>query len=112
MLDKLPNIVAHETVSTPDGAERSFVVGRALYGDGRLNDALAALTRAHVFWRTHAQDSRRAAEVEYWLGAVLWSLERRAEARDHLVRSRRILAASALPADAELVRASARILDK
>ena len=63
-----------------------------------------SLEMAHAFWRDFAPDNRGAGEAALWLGQCLLALDRKAEARAALNRAGKLLAASPMPADAELVK--------
>lgn len=60
-------------------------------------EALPLLENADLFWRDFAPNNRWAGETALWLG-------RRADAQAVLSRAARLLAASPIPADAELLK--------
>ena len=93
-----------ESSVTPSHAEALTGLGRALLEQNRAADALPSLEKAHNFWREFAPDNRGAGEAALWLGQCLLALDRKAEARVALSRAGKLLAASPMPADAELLK--------
>ena len=93
-----------ESSITPSHAEALTGLGRARLEQGRAADALPSLEKAHTFWREFAPDNRGAGEAALWLGHCLLALDRKDEAHAALNRAGRLLAASPIPADAELVK--------
>jgi len=93
-----------ESSITPSHAEALTGLGRARLEQKRAADALPSLEKAHTFWREFAPDNRGAGEAALWLGQCLLALDRKVEAHVALNRAGRLLAASPIPADAELVK--------
>jgi serine/threonine protein kinase len=93
-----------ESSITPSHAEALTGLGRARLEQGRPADALPSLEKAHAFWREFAPDNRGAGEAALWLGQCLLALDRKAEAHATLNRAGKLLAASPMPADIELVK--------
>jgi tetratricopeptide (TPR) repeat protein len=87
-------------------ARADLIVGMARVQMQRRDfaSALPSLEKADLFWREFAPDNRWAGEAALWLGRCYLALGRNAEAREPLKRAAKLLAASPIPADAELVR--------
>jgi serine/threonine-protein kinase len=66
--------------------------------------ALPSLQKADLFWQDFDPDNRWAGETALWLGRCYLALGRDADARAALDRAAKLLAASPLPADAQLVK--------
>jgi serine/threonine-protein kinase len=93
-----------ESLVTPARADALIGLGRAHLAQGRAADALPPLQNAHTFWSQFAPDNRGAGEAALWLGQCLLALDRKNEAHVVLNRAARLLAASPIRADAELVK--------
>lgn len=93
-------------VTTPDGAERQLLHGRALLAQGRVVDAMAPLQAAASYWRERLPASHWAGESEHWL-AVAMARQDTAAAAAARERASRLLARSPFPADRALARLSA-----
>jgi serine/threonine-protein kinase len=89
--------------TSPEGAERSLVYGRALLGLQRNAEALREIKRSHAYWLQTAPDSRRAAIASTWLGVALAAAGRRLEAREYLRLGIRFLSTSSLPLDQDVL---------
>jgi tetratricopeptide (TPR) repeat protein len=88
--------------TTPARADLLIGTGRAHLSLRQFATALPALQKADAFWREFAPDSRWAGEAALWLGRCLVALEREQEGGAELTRAAALLAASPLPADAQL----------
>ena len=92
-----------ESLVTPARADALIGLGRARLAQGRAADALLPLEAAHQFWREFAPENRWAGEAALWLGRCYLALGRKAEANEALIRARKLLAVSPIPADAALL---------
>jgi serine/threonine protein kinase len=94
--------------TTPARADLLIGMARAQMQQRQFAAALPTLQRADAYWREFAPDSRWAGEASLWLGRCLVALDRGREGREALSRAATLLAASPLPADAELVKLANR----
>jgi tetratricopeptide (TPR) repeat protein len=87
-------------------ARADLIVGMARVQMQRRDfaSALPSLEKADLFWREFAPDNRWAGETALWLGRCHLALGRIAEAREPMRRAAKLLAASPIPADADLAR--------
>jgi tetratricopeptide (TPR) repeat protein len=93
----------HGPRTTP--ARADLFVGGARVQMHRANyaAALPLLEKADSFWRDFDPENRWAGEAALWLGRCYLALGRGADAHPTLRRAEKILARSAIPADAKLL---------
>jgi serine/threonine-protein kinase len=87
-------------------ARADLLVGMARVDMHRRNypEALRLLESADLFWRDFDPDNRWAGETALWLGRCYSALGREADGAEALSRAAKLLAASRIPTDNELVR--------
>jgi serine/threonine-protein kinase len=100
--------VIQRQFTTPARTDLMIGMARAQMQHHRFDLALPALQEADAFWRDFAPDTRWAGEASLRLGQCLVALDREREGHDALSRAAPLLAASPLPADAELVKLARR----
>jgi hypothetical protein len=94
--------------TTPARVDLMIGTARAQMRRQEFAAALPALEKADAFWRDFATDSRWAGEAALWLGRCQLALRHDREGRAALSRAATLLAASPLPADAELEKLARR----
>jgi tetratricopeptide (TPR) repeat protein len=93
-----------KTHTTPARADLHVGMARVQMRHRKYEEALPLLEKADSFWRDFDAENRWAGEAALRLGHCYLALGRRADAQAALNRAARLLAASPIPADAELVK--------
>jgi len=89
---------------TPTRADLLIGTARLRMLRGDFARALPDLQRVDAYWRERRPDSHWSGEAALWLGRAHLALGQRAEAREDLSRSARLLGPSKIPADQALLR--------
>ncbi len=102
--------ILNEVQSTPSPT-RALVLqrlGRAQFESKQAAAALPLLTEAETFWRGLDVDHREAGIAAYWLGRCHAALGHASDAKQAYAHAAKVLARSAVPADASLAAAARR----
>jgi tetratricopeptide (TPR) repeat protein len=94
----------------PLRADIAVSLGRALLAQGNVPAAREALAAADNYWRGFGASNRSAGEAAYWLARALRAAKADGGARAEFARAVKILEASPLRADAQIVHAARREL--
>jgi tetratricopeptide (TPR) repeat protein len=96
----------YQSKASPEMADVSMGLGRALLGLNRPAEALLPLQQADSFWRNFDADKRWAGETAFWLARANEALGHSADAKRDFARAIELLAGSSIATDGGLIAAA------